>query len=108
MMNSRRKTQWNLDWLDRNEYESDKHTPHDFDKLVDSVMGQDSGISESDVFISEFSSDDVNDLKNVFGSFNSDKLNYDLIENTNKLQDAKIKNFTNYNLAIFMFDTNLN
>ncbi len=69
MMNSRRKTQWNLDWLDRNEYESDKHTPHDFDKLVDSVMGQDSGISESDVFISEFSSDDVNDLKNVLISY---------------------------------------
>ena len=56
----------------------------------------------------EFKQKFVNDLKNVFGSFNSNKLNYDLIENTNKLQDAKIKNFTNYNLAIFMFDTNLN
>ncbi len=55
----------------------------------------------------EFKQKFVNDLKNVFGSFNSN-LNYDLIENTNKLQDAKIKNFTNYNLAIFMFDNNLN
>ena len=56
----------------------------------------------------EFKQKFVNDLKNVFGSFNSNKLNDDLIENTNKLQDAKIENFTNYNLAIFMFDTNLN
>ncbi len=55
----------------------------------------------------EFKEKFVNDLKSIFGSFDSNKLVDDLVENQNKLQTIN-NDLTKYNWAAFMLVNNFN